>query len=106
MNIEIAQAVWMEDHAPLSMEELAAAAGLPAGLLREIVDSGAIAPTGGTRSQQRFTGECIAAVQVARRLHADFELDANGIALALTLLQRIHELEAQLGRLRTQLPGG
>jgi chaperone modulatory protein CbpM len=37
-------------------------------------------------------------------LRTDFELDAQGLALALTLLNRIHGLEAQLRDLSAQLP--
>jgi hypothetical protein len=43
-------------------------------------------------------------MQMAGRLHSDLELDPQALALALTLLGRIRELEAQVRALRAQLP--
>ena len=38
----------------------------------------------------------VVTVRTARRLRDDFELDRNGVALALTLLRRIAQLEAEV----------
>ena len=40
----------------------------------------------------------------AQRLRSDFELDANALAVALSFLERIHELEEQLRAARAQIP--
>ena len=39
----------------------------------------------------------------ASRLKVDFDLNLSGLALALTYLERIEEMEAELERLRCQL---
>ncbi|WP_369125181.1 chaperone modulator CbpM, partial [Cryobacterium sp. RTS3] len=42
--------------------------------------------------------------RTARRLRDDFELDGHGLAVALNLLRRIRELEAQLTHAQAKLP--
>jgi len=44
--------------------------------------------------------------RTAYRLRNDFELDTPALTLALSLLDRVHDLEAQLCELRAQLRGG
>jgi chaperone modulatory protein CbpM len=44
------------------------------------------------------------AARTAHRLQADFELDVQGLALALRLLERVSELETQLQSLRARSP--
>jgi hypothetical protein len=43
-------------------------------------------------------------VRTARRLREDLELEPQALALALTLVERIRELETELCLLRAQLP--
>jgi chaperone modulatory protein CbpM len=43
--------------------------------------------------------------RTAFRLRHDFELDEQGLAVALALLERVRDLEAELDALRAQLPG-
>ena len=110
MKDECAQAQWLLEHPEISVEELAELSGLPAQLLRELVDDGALdplnapAPSGAQLPQWSFPAECIVAVRAAYRLREDFELDANALSVALPLIQRIHKLEAQLRELQSQLP--
>ena len=88
--------------------------GLSPELLRELVEYGALVPS--TRrfrskpgaidvqsTQWRFTADCILTVRTVSRLREDFDLDANALSVALTLVERIHGLEAQLRDLQTQL---
>lgn len=42
----------------------------------------------------------------ASRLRKDFDLDAQGLALAVALLERVRDLEEQLRDLRARIPGG
>jgi chaperone modulatory protein CbpM len=77
---------------------------LSAELLHELVDYGALKPTNVLSAQWSFTAECVVAVRSAGRLREDFDLDANALSVALTLLERIHSLEAQLRDLQTQFP--
>ena len=38
-------------------------------------------------------------------MRKDFDLDPHGVALAVTLLERVHDLEEELRDLRARLPG-
>jgi len=51
-----------------------------------------------------FRADCDVIARTACRLRTDFELDAPGLALALTLHGRIHDLEAQLRELSALYP--
>jgi chaperone modulatory protein CbpM len=104
MHIEPSDAVWLDALHEYSITELAQCSGLSEGELRELVDYGAVAPLDPDAAQWAFSGEIVVTVQTAGRLRADLELDPQALALALTLIRRIHELEAQLGDLRAQLP--
>jgi hypothetical protein len=46
----------------------------------------------------------VVTVQAAGRLRDDLELEPQALALVLTLIGRIRDLEAQLCSLRAQLP--
>lgn len=96
MNIEHADALWFDEHARITLGELVEISGLPEEVLRGLVECGVLAAAESGPEQWIFTSGCIATVQTAKRLHQDFDLDANALALALTLLERIRELEAQL----------
>jgi chaperone modulatory protein CbpM len=122
MKIELTDAQWLHEHAEVSFEELAELSGLSPELLRELVEYGALVPInaqapineqgpldaqGSTDAQSvqwSFSAECVVAVQTVGRLREDFDLDANALSVALTLIERVHGLEAQLRELRTQFP--
>lgn len=96
MNIENADALWLDERVEITLEELVELSGLPEEVLVELVECGVLVPAETGAAQWSFTVGCIATVQTARRLREDFELDANALALALRLLERIRELEDQL----------
>ncbi len=105
MRIELTEIAWLEEH-ELSQRELAQLSGLPPRLLGELVHCGAIAPlppTGKSR-QPRFSAAALSAARHARRLRDDFELDVQGLLLALGLLERVRELETELRQLRARAP--
>ena len=87
-----------------SFEELLAMSGLSALELSELVDVGAIVAHQDAAAPM-FALRYVAIAGTARRLRDDFELDHRGIALAITLLNRIEALQAQLALARTKLPG-
>ena len=95
MNIEHADALWLDQRAEITLEELVELSGLPQEVLTELVECGVLEPAEPSAAWQ-FTVECITTVRTARRLRDDFELDANALALAVRLLERIRELESQL----------
>jgi chaperone modulatory protein CbpM len=105
MRIELTEVLWMDQYQELSRADLAKLSGLSEAELSELVDCGAIVPTDMDSEEWIFDAGCLAVAKTACRLRNDFELDTQGLAVALTLLARIHNLETQLHDLRAQLPG-
>lgn len=114
MRIELTEVLWFEQH-ELSLPELADLSGLPRAVLEELLDCGAITPLGaaatpGTLAEGaqaatlRFGAAGLRAARAAARLHADLELGTEALAVALSLLERIEDLEAQLRALRARQP--
>jgi chaperone modulatory protein CbpM len=99
MKLEVTDVVWLDERTECSMADLADRSRLPEKILRELIDCGALGRGNYADNQRTFDGAALNAARTAARLHQDFELDAGGVALALTLLQRIGELENEL-RLR------
>jgi chaperone modulatory protein CbpM len=105
MRVEITEAVWLDERQEFSLEELAELSGLSEPELRQLIDYDALSPAGLHAGAAAFDADCLATARAACRLRNDFDLDAGGLALALTLLRRIHDLEAQVRSLQAQLPG-
>ena len=103
MHIEATEVLWFEQHV-LSLPELADLSGLPQATLEELLDCGAIAPLAPDTREIRFGASALRIARSAKRLQSDFELDLQGLAVALRLLERVTELEAQLQALRARLP--
>jgi chaperone modulatory protein CbpM len=107
MRIEATEVIWFEQHV-LSLAELAELSGLPRPVLEELLDCGAIAPIesagAAAAAEQRFGAVALGAARTARRLRADFELDVQALIVALGLLDRVAELEAQVRDLRARQP--
>ena len=113
MSIEIIEAsgvLWLDEHHALSLTELAALSGLSAADVQQLVDCDALPPVAGAEpmaepaAEARFSAQCLTLARAASRLRQDFDLDINALALTLQLLQRIHDLEAELLHLRAQRP--
>jgi hypothetical protein len=98
------EAVWLTEECEFSITELAEISGLTEDDLREFVDFGAIAPVDPAAPQWTFTGRSLVTVRTVCRLRAHFDLEPHGVALVVALLERIGELESELGRVRAQLP--
>ena len=104
MKVELTEVHWLDEHHELSLTQLAELSGLLETELHELVECGVIAPIDRGATALSFRADCIVTTRTAYRLRQDFELDAPGLALALTLLDRIHKLETQLNELRAQQP--
>ncbi len=104
MQTEQADALWLDAQCEFSFAELVQLSGLSDTELRELVDYGALVPNNPQEAEWTFSGDIVVTVQAAGRLRDDLELDAQALALTLTLIKRIRELEAQIGNLRAQLP--
>lgn len=104
MRPEQTDAVWLDARYEYSIADLEQCSGLSQAELRELVDYGALVPNDSQRAEWTFSGELVVTAQTAGRLRADLELEPQALALALTLIKRIRELEAQISDLRAQLP--
>jgi chaperone modulatory protein CbpM len=104
MKLELTEAVWLDERGSLTLLELAECSGLTESELRELVDLGALEPLESAAEDWHFGAECIIAARAACRLRNDFELDTQGLALVLALLERVHDLESELKRLHARLP--
>jgi chaperone modulatory protein CbpM len=95
----------LTEHVEVALEELAQASGLEPQEIVELVEYGVfeLSSGGAARSTWRFSSSYIVLGRRARRLKADFDLNVSGLALALTYLQRIDEMEAELASLRCQI---
>lgn len=104
MNPEQVDVVWLDAREEYSLAELMRCSGLSEAELRELVDYGVLTPTDPQGAEWTFGADIVVTIQAAGRLREDLELDPRALALALTLMRRIRDLEAQLCNLRAQLP--
>jgi hypothetical protein len=104
MHEQAFEIAWVSAQQDYSLAQLAELAGASETLLRELVEWGAISPIAVSGEHRVFAGASITTVRAACRLGADLELDGQGVALALALLERIALLEAELVATRARLP--
>ena len=100
-------AIQFDFEAPLtdcSYNELIGLSALTVEELTDLIDCGAILPTSSASLELRFSASAVRRARIAARLRDDFALEMHAIALALLLLVRVHELEAQLQSLQVRLP--
>ena len=102
MNIDTIEALWLGEAAVCHIEQLADASGLSLEEIEDLVDNGLITPVAAPPAPRTFHLVHVVTVRKARRLRDDFELDRNGVALALTLLRRIDRLESELRATRSR----
>jgi chaperone modulatory protein CbpM len=98
------QGRWLHEQYELSVAELCELSGLTESELRILVEYGAIAPADPDARDWTFSAERLIIARSASRLRRDFELDPQGLALAVALLERVRELEEELRALRARVP--
>jgi chaperone modulatory protein CbpM len=104
VKLELTEAVWLDERGAVTLLELAECSGFAEAELRELVELGALEPVDIDAPEWHFSAQCISSARAACRLRNDFELDSQGLALVLSLLDRVQELEAALQRLNARLP--
>ena len=104
MKLELTEAVWLDERGAVTLVELSECSGLTESELRDLVELGALEPADPDAAEPSFAARCISAARAAGRLRRDFELDSQGLALVLSLLERVQELESALQRLNARIP--
>lgn len=105
MESNVLEAVWLNESGQCTMVHLAEVSGLNSAELQSLVDSGVLSPLPAAGDTLAFSTGAMLVVRTARRLRDDFELSPVGLALAMQLLERIHELDHELERVRAGLAG-
>jgi DNA-binding transcriptional MerR regulator len=82
----------------LSLEDLAAAAGISPASLARLIRAGLIEPA--SPEGREFTAATAARLRRMLRLHADLRVNLAGARIIVDLLERLERLEAELSRLR------
>lgn len=103
--MKIQQESWLHERYEFSLAELCELSGLSEAELRGLVDCGAIEPADPAASEWTFSADRLVVARSAHRLRRDFDLDPQGLALALALLERVRDLEGELRDLRARVPG-
>lgn len=104
MEAQQADCVWLDESIEFSLTELVQFSGLSEAELRDLVDYGVLAPADPQRSEWTFAGNAATMAQAAGRLRDDLELDPQALALVLSLISRIRDLEAEVCSLQAQSP--
>jgi hypothetical protein len=101
-----ADALWLDEHRAVSLDELIDISGLTRSELLELIQGGAIPVRDAHGAGYTFSARVVTVARTACRLRDELELDMTGLAVALRLMERVRELEGEIARLRAVLPGG
>lgn len=102
MKLTVSDSIWLDDELVCSIEHLVEVSGLTRIELEELINVGLVAPMDAAAEPPAFSLSNVVTATVGRRLRDDFELDCNGMVLAMTLLQRIEQLQREVDALRPQ----
>ena len=97
-------ALWVEAQREVSIESLVRDSGLTRAERVALVELGALTPLDPDAPELLFTGRCVMGLRTAGRLRRAFDLEPDALALTLSLVERIRELQEELRRLRVALP--
>ena len=102
MSSEYMTGLILDEDSLLTLDELSHACRVQADWIIQLVEEGALEPTGQDMTQWVFTGVCIQRVRTARRLQRDLGVNIAGAALVLDLMEEIADLRAQLSVLKQE----
>jgi chaperone modulatory protein CbpM len=100
MNHQSSDVVWINGNEVCQIEHLVEVSGLSIFEIEDLIENDLIIPIDRSMVPHTFALQIVLVVKKARRLKDDFQLDSNGLVLALTLLERIDVLENELQLLR------
>ncbi|WP_416422196.1 chaperone modulator CbpM [Pseudomonas sp. App30] len=87
----------------LDMQAFCQATEMSAAYVIEIVEHGIVEPTGRSPEEWLFDDFSPLIARRAAKLHHDLDLEWEGVALALELLEEVRDLRAENARLRQRL---
>lgn len=93
----------LDEDASLSLAELCQVCGVHAEQMFIMVEEGLLEPHGKSPEHWRFPASSLRRVQIALRLQRDLDLNTAGVALAVDLLEEVHELRHRVVTLEYQL---
>jgi hypothetical protein len=93
----------MNDMAEVTFTQMVMASGLSESEVRELVQYGALVPRNPDAAAWTFETRWMFVARKASRLRREFELDAHGVSVVMSFLERIESLEAELRAVRAQL---
>jgi MerR family transcriptional regulator/heat shock protein HspR len=95
--------VWRTEHALLTIDELASAAGLHPELIATFVSYGLLEPD--TSDPALFPASTVERLRCIVRLRRDLGVNLAGIAVILDMRAKMEALQRELERLRKRLEG-
>jgi chaperone modulatory protein CbpM len=98
--------ILLNENGTITMAELAEVSGLSPDELLELVEFGVLTTVEEIGTETTFYAHCVTTAKTACRLRNDFELDTPAVALTLTLIRQLQELEARIREISARIPGG
>jgi len=89
----------VSDRLTLSMSEVCQRCGLHGDDVRQLVAHGVVVPLSESDDDWQFAGDTLQLLAKAARMQRDFELDAAGLAMALSLLDELQRSRRQVDKL-------
>lgn len=99
MTIHLTKSIWLNSTEMCSFEHIIEISGLTEADLMSLVEADVLKPAQPSEENYVFSSDCIVLARMAKRLQDDFELNQDGLILAVSLLQRIETLESRLAGL-------
>ena len=90
----------------MTVVEVSQCVRLPLEAIVEIVETGIVQPEGSQPTEWVFDKQMLVILKKAQRLQRDLEIDWNGVALALGLMDELEAVRAENTRLRQLLLDG
>lgn len=96
--------LWLDTQETVALSELSRACGLSTDELDELIGYGALTPLKAGAAPPLFGADRVPPLREACRLRQDFDLDLFAVAIMIGYLDRIAQLEREVGALRAQAP--
>ncbi len=93
----------IETEPEVTFEELCEAFDLTPHFIEELIEYGAIEPSGFSRNNWRFNGYQLRRIHQIKRLHEELELNLQGALVAADLMEQIENLRFQVELLEKHL---